>query len=431
MTRLEHSIDKTIKIIIPLISEQNINLREKIIGLDNMWEERSYKEDNFLSYIRNYFGYFNEDEALGSTWVTNNDSYQKEQTKVEVRVENTLYKYRFSKAGINLFHYNTVFLWFDVKLDSSEIYKIIESVALLKTFSKKYFSPIYELITKIVPSSFKFINKAKSAIVTHVYTSVLLPKPNGVDSSDDLTNLFLLRKGYSHAYKYANSYGDEIMTPFQNSTWGGCAEGCSNIIRLTDEQETDFFAMEIHKQKLDSYFYIYILVLYQHYTLMGYTNEISRLPNNIPCFQSEEWSLQLNNIVDDINVFQMKYLATQISYVSHQNEFYSLLRKKLRINETKNELANAMQSVKEIVEHNKNIRLELDKRKKERKWFWFTIVSGIFVFIQTFNNIIGIYSFLIKDEMLCDTLMWRFSATIITLSFFVALVFWLLTRKKR
>lgn len=90
---------------------------------------------------------------------------------------------------------------------------------------------------------------------------------------------------------------------------------------------------------MNDYFLLYIRVIYQSFSLMKYavyTSEV--LPNDFMTYlqiseETESLSDKISRISTEISLFLVKSVATSVSHIQHQNDFYSYLYEQFKIKE--------------------------------------------------------------------------------------------------
>lgn len=180
---------------------------------------------------------------------------------------------------------------------------------------------------------------------------------------------------------------------FDNSYWGISLEGFANLVYLVDDEKTNAFIKGNYKGSVGStYYYMYLLTLYQRYSLLNFsvkTSEVKRL-NNIDDVDESTIS-NLSELKHDIAYFYLRGIFNNISNITHQAMLYDLMRENLRIDELMNELNSELDGVKTILEERKSKKLEEESKELENKKDSFNrfiaIFSVVFVVIQTANSI--------------------------------------------
>jgi hypothetical protein len=211
-----------------------------------------------------------------------------------------------------------------------------------------------------------------------------------IERKDILPYLYWLGKGYTKSYIIPNNPlenpGFSIYEPFMNSIWHACIEGCAQIVCKTENSSNALFFETTYIKRLEDYFYIYVLVLYQYYGLLKMDREISLLPNEMEGYQKKEMRIKLYGYKQKLNFFLMNSSFLRISHISHHNYYFEFLKKAYGTDQITALILEKVTLMNDMVE-------QWQQRKKNRTMLIFTITGGIFILIQTLNNILGIYDF--------------------------------------
>jgi hypothetical protein len=210
------------------------------------------------------------------------------------------------------------------------------------------------------------------------------------EGKDMLPFLYWLGKGYTDSYLLPDSYFEspELVTlePFQNSIWHACMEGCAQMICCRDGEKRAAFFETTYIKRLETYFYIYILVLHQYYGLLKLDEGISKLPNDISGYNQKGARKQLKEYRQKLNFFLMNSVFLRVSHVTHHNMYYDYLRQAYGLEQLTSLMLEKVTLMNDMVE-------QWHQKQKNKNVLGFTITGGIFAFIQTFNNILGIYDY--------------------------------------
>lgn len=144
---------------------------------------------------------------------------------------------------------------------------------------------------------------------------------------------YQITNGYKESYHSGYETKNEIKCPFDDVMWYATQEGVSYLAWPTCDN-IQVFSEEIQAKVKTDYFTLFIKNLYQSYSLLIYANKIQSEISAISCKYLEMSADQ--NITDlfwDINLFLTKSMATSVSHIHHQSEFYIYLKKQLRVQE--------------------------------------------------------------------------------------------------
>ena len=142
-----------------------------------------------------------------------------------------------------------------------------------------------------------------------------------------------LSRGYKRSYKLIENLENEIFQPFDNVKCYASSEGCG-YFGIIDGNAHAFFS-DLQKVSND-YFLLYLLALYQTYTLLRYSELIATklsANDNDYCVYSKDLEDNLDEIMTGLNVFLAKSVYSSVSHVQQQNEFFNYISQRLLIKE--------------------------------------------------------------------------------------------------
>ena len=144
---------------------------------------------------------------------------------------------------------------------------------------------------------------------------------------------YQITNGYKESYHSGYETKNEIKCPFDDVMWYATQEGVSYLAWPTYDN-IQVFSEEIQAKVKTDYFTLFIKNLYQSYSLLIYANKIQ---SEISAISRKYLEMSADqNITDlfwDINLFLTKSMATSVSHIHHQSEFYIYLKKQLRVQE--------------------------------------------------------------------------------------------------
>lgn len=169
-----------------------------------------------------------------------------------------------------------------------------------------------------------------------LFSYVMLEKCKEQDEDlldDRYTLTYWIANGYKSSYHFSDELKKEIKRPFDNVMWYATQEGVAYLAWPEQDNESVFKSGIASKIRTD-YFVLFIKNLYQSYTLLIYAE---RIQNEISAVNGESLEKQLDQkiteLFGEINLFLTKSMATSVSHIHHQNEFYDYVKKQLRIRE--------------------------------------------------------------------------------------------------
>lgn len=117
--------------------------------------------------------------------------------------------------------------------------------------------------------------------------------------------------------------------------YGRChARGGCGYFAVANENNRKFFAGNFDESIRKEYFFLYILTLYQSFSLMHFSMRCAaELTSNPQAYNQEDIGSRLDAFVAELNAFLMKGMHSSVSCVQHHNDFYQYLRSRLMIQE--------------------------------------------------------------------------------------------------
>lgn len=141
---------------------------------------------------------------------------------------------------------------------------------------------------------------------------------------------YQLTSGYKDSYHPGEEIISEMKHPFRETIWYATKEGAS-YLAWPEKDNKAVFTDTIPKKVSGDYFCLYIKALYQSYSMLLYAQ---RIQNEMPAVNnSEALNESITKLFSEINLFLTKSMATSVSHIHHQSEFYIYLKKQLRIHE--------------------------------------------------------------------------------------------------
>ena len=306
------------------------------------------------------------------------------------------------KIGLQLFFSGVGFLWFDVEFTTDDNKKLCEINNDIKELN--YQNEFYIKKDKETYESFDLNNYILSFLEDIPVKSYFIDRFRKIDGDtkllpdkylifswflcDDIDEhkdsqrfISLFSKGYS--YKYHMNESMETYQPFENFTWVASREGCGGITvqKYNNPENTSFFENNF-KTRLEVYFNLYILVLHQYYSNLLFIEELSELPKEV----NKCNIYKLREMEERFSVLQIQTNHLQISHISHQNYFFRYLQDVFELNDIVNELEHKIEALKSKVDI-------YTEGKKQKKMMYFTLLSAVFVLVETFVNITDVLPF--------------------------------------
>ena len=187
-------------------------------------------------------------------------------------------------------------------------------------------------------------------------------------SSDELLEMaFYLSKGYTDAYKMNSEASKEGYAPFENIQWYAAKEG-SAIITMGDSEMMKTGLLG--KVQLD-YFDLFLRVIFQSYSLLRYAERIqSDLSGEVSKYLVNPIDSEITKLYGEINLFLAKSMATSVSYIHHQNEFYVYLKERFRLHEDVESVSSGLEALDSLQREEREAeddRIQKEQEEKEKK----------------------------------------------------------------
>ena len=188
---------------------------------------------------------------------------------------------------------------------------------------------------------------------------------------------FYLTKGYLAGYNCSPEAAKNMVHPFKDSIWYAGSEGASYFVWSTKAGH-EFYRGGIMEKIKNDYFPLFIKSLYQSYSLFILGRKIQE---EIPAQDIEKMSdrdyERIAKRYEEVNLFLTKSMATSVSYIDHQSEFYNYLKERLRIAEDVRSISSGLDALdalqkeerhrKEVLRLAEESRLEKEKEEEEKQ----------------------------------------------------------------
>lgn len=145
--------------------------------------------------------------------------------------------------------------------------------------------------------------------------------------------VFNLTNGYKKSYRMNADIGSDMYRPFQNAVWYATREGCGYFVE-TAEAAPEFFRHNMKSKVVNDYFILYVILLYQSYSLLRFSRSTAEELSAVPeTYASDEGgSIEtLQKLNCEINTFLVKGIHTSVSSIGHQNLFFRYVMRALDI----------------------------------------------------------------------------------------------------
>lgn len=232
---------------------------------------------------------------------------------------------------------------------------------------------------------------------------------------------FFLSNGYKRSYLYSQSDLKEVRFLFANVCCYASHEGCGYYYAPTEVNKS-FFESTMKTRIMLDYFFLYILVLHQYYSLIMYAGKIAEELPSIPedYVQDEITQQKLEDLIVEINTFFIKSVNASVSMMGHQNDFYEYLTARLRIKESARSVSSGLDAISGIQRHNRDAREREEQRlreerekneaslesKRESRLNWMAFAISILTIISALvdgKQLLEIFQKLIKGTVFTET----------------------------
>lgn len=158
-----------------------------------------------------------------------------------------------------------------------------------------------------------------------------------IDSNDSMRDRFTLAyhltNGYKNTYHYSDDVTAKMKRPFDDAIWYATQEGVSYLAWPGDDNTEVFNSLIPAKIRTD-YFTLYLKTLYQSFSLLIYAEKIQAEISAVNGkYLTEPLDKRITELFGEINLFLTKSMATSVSHIHHQSEFYVYLKEQLRVHD--------------------------------------------------------------------------------------------------
>lgn len=200
----------------------------------------------------------------------------------------------------------------------------------------------------------------------NVFVSCLLDSK--VESELDVSDMtFMLSRGYKGSYKKKMDVeNSSFFSTFDNSFWSVSREGIANLAWLVEDETTNTFFMGTYLDRLENYFFLYIIALHQYYGLIKVAQDISMLPSSIEDYSDDSCNYnRLKSIYNEINFIYLKCIYHEVTHISHQAQVYEKIFNMLGIESLLTEINFEMDRLTNIVDQIRdNKRIEMYQKQE-------------------------------------------------------------------
>lgn len=349
-----------------------------------------------------------------------------------------------SSAGIILYHTGIGFFWYEIKICNSDFNS--DDLIVFQNRAKelndgrrhRYF---YNYETQDVFSfglwisntlsflNIKYFAERTSSldptmtipdkVLLFTYCSFITAGEDTKLSREKLS--YYITNGFNESFYYSEDTAREMKYPFSNVIWYSTREGAS-ILAWPGLDNESFFNGFFPKRIKGDYFSLFLKVLCQSYSMLLYAQKVQ---DDIHISDIRSSAHKLSSLVEEINLFLAKNMATSVSYVHHQSEFYVYLKAQMHVHDDIMSVTagldalNNMISDQRHVEENKRIveewhqtreRDNAARQEREKRELWakhveeaeqkrdnqIQAIMGLFTLLGVFSALVDCYDFIDK-----------------------------------
>lgn len=346
-------------------------------GLGMLWYEIGFHQKDIrinsdeLKVFQNYIRELNHGKTA-SIW---------EETDENAQFGLILKEVNNHKTVISPFSFGK---WVNDMVDFLDIHYMAERKSAYKSLLKngsKYAEKLqYRIISGEDKPDADVVSDIKVADKAILFTYASFEKDNFKDLREDRISLsYHLTNGYNDSYHYGSDVIDEMRHPFDDVIWYATQEGVS-YLAWPSEDNRKTFKEQLLKKAGSDYFTLYMKALYQSFSLLLYAEKIQSGISAVKMHLSES-DTNVNLLYNEINLFLTKSMATSVSHIHHQSEFYIYIKKRLRIDEDVDSVTaglNAMDGLQ------REMREEEEKESSDKIQF----IMGIFTLFGIFSALV-------------------------------------------
>ncbi len=167
-----------------------------------------------------------------------------------------------------------------------------------------------------------------------------------------------LARGYNAKYRISKNDLEACLALFDNVYCYAALEGCCIAVRTSEDNRTFF----VNNAPYDKYGYFFFLALFQHYSLLRFSERIvSGFPSDPALYQADtRYEKPMELMITEINTHLMKCDFATVSHIHHHNLFYLYCRDALFVNRDKQSLTSGF-------EYLMNIQRDILRRQQEEQ----------------------------------------------------------------
>ena len=192
------------------------------------------------------------------------------------------------------------------------------------------------------------------------------------EEPEDIRRLtYYLTNGYKESYHFSSQVGMDMLHPFGDSLWFATKEGAAYVSWASQDNKETYGNIIPMKYRTD-YFRLFTKVLYQSFSLLLYAERIQcEIPSD-PGEKDYKWTeadrKRVQHLFEEISLFQAKSMATTVSYIHHQSEFFIYLKKQLHVHEDVKSVTSGLDAVNALLQAAHREEKEENDKKEQQEW---------------------------------------------------------------
>lgn len=398
-------------------------------------------EQDLYNYILDQFTPRDDRSNIGTAWLYKDvPSLPALSYRISMRGRaDKVFNISFSDMGLFLFRSKVGLLWYEI--DAPDFDDVSELIWFQNAFKelnlnrnlKKFFmrdqdgaltafhmGSFLDDILRRLPCEISYFAQRRSVIDHNDANGNKLPVPDKAvlftyvstpskagdveDHDADLISwAYCLTGGHNPRHMIPEDIEKDYYHPFRNVYWNVTNEGCACCAKYT-ARNNKFFSDQFATRFRHDYFYIYIILLHQSYSLLNYSTWIEReLPADtldyISYADSNRKKIEL--FLLSMNTFLSKNIYASVSHIQHHNDFYAYGVDRLKIRDNAASLNLGTDAIREILEVHESRREAADDSNRN---YLFGLLSILIVFsaLTDANSLFDIP----HDQRLSNPLYW-------------------------
>lgn len=394
----QYTVDATcLRYVIPFKYNSSFDdaIKQMDAGNENSisWIRKHREDCELFSYVRDEFCFDERDtvsnQKVGYEWVAQTADHESDKGHFELRKllyksANPQWEVTISDAGILLFRNQLGLFWYELTipatgLNAQQLKRFQQQVKHIGSGSRTYLqeeqivggnvclknfylgSWVNETIP--IPDISYFMEREDKHIPKKALLYTYAAFAN--ECSDPYPYIYQLTNGYPDRIYISEETRRDIRQPFADAYWYATQEGVAYLAWPNPENK-DYYNSDILRKIRADYFMLYLKVLYQSFSLLIYAEKIQL---NISAIKDshlpESEDQNISTLCSEINLFLAKSMATSVSHVHHQSEFYIYLKQRLRVHDDIKSVTAGLNALDVL--HREQDKAESEKALRERE----------------------------------------------------------------